>query len=76
MTARTSFRGSFTALVTPFGNGALDEKAFRGLVDWQIAEGTNGLVPVGTTGESPTLATRSTSGWSSGASSRRRAAFR
>src|SRR5262249_51816530 len=41
--------------VTPFGNGALDENAFRGLVDWQIAEGTNGLVPVGTTGESPTL---------------------
>src|SRR5436305_2991882 len=55
MTARTSFRGSFTALVTPFGNGALDEKAFRGLVDWQIAEGTDGLVPMGTTGESPTL---------------------
>ena len=55
MTVRTSFRGSFTALVTPFSNGALDEKAFRGLVDWQIAEGTNGLVPVGTTGESPTL---------------------
>ena len=55
MTARTSFRGSFTALVTPFKNGSLDEKAFRELVDWQIAEGTNGLVPVGTTGESPTL---------------------
>jgi 4-hydroxy-tetrahydrodipicolinate synthase len=55
MTVRTSFRGSFTALVTPFSNGALDEKAFRGLVDWQIAEGTSGLVPVGTTGESPTL---------------------
>ena len=55
MTAKTSFRGSFTALVTPFSNGALDEKAFRGLVDWQIAEGTSGLVPVGTTGESPTL---------------------
>src|SRR5258706_10862930 len=55
MTARTSFRGSFTALVTPFSNGSLDEKAFRGLVDWQIAEGTKGLVPVGTTGESPTL---------------------
>src|SRR5947207_4688502 len=55
MTARTSFRGSFTALVTPFKNGSLDEKAFRGLVDWQIAEGTQGLVPVGTTGESPTL---------------------
>ena len=55
MTAKTSFRGSFTALVTPFSNGALDERAFRSLVDWQIAEGTNGLVPVGTTGESPTL---------------------
>jgi 4-hydroxy-tetrahydrodipicolinate synthase len=55
MTARTVFRGSFTALVTPFRNGALDEKALRDLVDWQIAEGTNGLVPVGTTGESPTL---------------------
>src|SRR5215475_13786785 len=55
MTAKTSFRGSFTALVTPFKNGALDEKAFRALVAWQIAEGTNGLVPVGTTGESPTL---------------------
>ena len=55
MTAKTSFRGSFTALVTPFKNGALDEKAFRDIVDWQIAEGTNGLVPVGTTGESPTL---------------------
>src|SRR6266700_4634077 len=55
MTARTSFRGSFTALVTPFANGAVDEKALRDLVDWQIAEGTNGLVPVGTTGESPTL---------------------
>ncbi len=55
MTAKTSFKGSFTALVTPFKNGSLDEKAFRGLVDWQIAEGTCGLVPVGTTGESPTL---------------------
>ena len=55
MTAKTSFRGSFTALVTPFKNGALDEKAFRALVAWQIAEGTHGLVPVGTTGESPTL---------------------
>jgi 4-hydroxy-tetrahydrodipicolinate synthase len=55
MTARTSFRGSFTALVTPFANGAVDERVLRDLVDWQIAEGTNGLVPVGTTGESPTL---------------------
>lgn len=49
------FRGSFTALVTPFANGALDEAKFREHVSWQIAEGTNGLVPVGTTGESPTV---------------------
>ncbi len=49
------FQGSFTALVTPFKNGGLDERAFRELVDWQISEGTDGLVPVGTTGESPTL---------------------
>ncbi len=55
MTVKTSFKGSFTALVTPFNNGSLDEKAFRSLVDWQIDEGTHGLVPVGTTGESPTL---------------------
>jgi len=55
MAAKTNFRGSFTALVTPFKNGSIDEKAFRAIVDWQIAEGTNGLVPVGTTGESPTL---------------------
>ncbi|MCL2713283.1 MAG: 4-hydroxy-tetrahydrodipicolinate synthase [Alphaproteobacteria bacterium] len=55
MAAKTKFQGSFTALVTPFKNGALDEAAFRALVDWQITEGTNGLVPVGTTGESPTL---------------------
>src|SRR5262249_31338498 len=58
MTARTSFRGSFTALVTPFGNGALDEKAFRNLVDWQIAEGADGLGSGGTTRESPTLSHR------------------
>jgi len=55
MAAKTNFRGSFTALVTPFKNGSLDQQAFRNLVEWQIAEGTNGLVPVGTTGESPTL---------------------
>jgi 4-hydroxy-tetrahydrodipicolinate synthase len=55
MTAKTGFRGSFTALLTPFKNGSLDETAFRDLVEWQIAEGTSGLVPVGTTGESPTL---------------------
>jgi len=55
MSAKTSFRGSLTALVTPFKNGSVDETAFRDLVEWQIAEGTHGLVPVGTTGESPTL---------------------
>jgi 4-hydroxy-tetrahydrodipicolinate synthase len=55
MTEKTKFRGSFTALVTPFKNGSVDEAAFRALVNWQIAEGTNGVVPVGTTGESPTL---------------------
>jgi 4-hydroxy-tetrahydrodipicolinate synthase len=55
MAAKSSFRGSFTALVTPFKNGSLDEKAYRALIEWQIQEGTNGLVPVGTTGESPTL---------------------
>ncbi|TIV21453.1 MAG: 4-hydroxy-tetrahydrodipicolinate synthase, partial [Mesorhizobium sp.] len=49
-------RGSLTALVTPFEkSGRFDEKAFRAFVEWQIAEGTTGLVPVGTTGESPTL---------------------
>ncbi len=48
-------KGSITALITPFNNGELDELAFTRLVEWQIAEGTNGLVPVGTTGESPTL---------------------
>ncbi len=49
-------RGSLTALVTPFtSDRRFDEKAFRAFVDWQIAEGTSGLVPVGTTGESPTL---------------------
>ncbi|NWG25948.1 MAG: 4-hydroxy-tetrahydrodipicolinate synthase, partial [Pseudorhodoplanes sp.] len=55
MTATSRFRGSFTALVTPFKDGALDEETFRDLIEWQIAEGTDGLVPVGTTGESPTL---------------------
>jgi 4-hydroxy-tetrahydrodipicolinate synthase len=49
-------RGSITALVTPFRkDGSFDEKAYRDLIEWQIAEGTSGLVPVGTTGESPTL---------------------
>jgi 4-hydroxy-tetrahydrodipicolinate synthase len=49
------FRGSITALITPFRDGGVDEKAFRELVEWQIAEGSDGLVPCGTTGESPTL---------------------
>jgi 4-hydroxy-tetrahydrodipicolinate synthase len=49
------FTGSITALVTPMRDGRFDEEAFRGFVDWQISEGTHGLVPVGTTGESPTL---------------------
>lgn len=49
------FSGSICALITPFRNGAVDEKAFGDFVEWQIQEGTHGLVPVGTTGESPTL---------------------
>ena len=49
------FRGSITALITPFKDGAVDENAFSRFVDWQITEGTKGLVPVGTTGESPTV---------------------
>ncbi|GAB4166305.1 MAG: 4-hydroxy-tetrahydrodipicolinate synthase [Thalassobaculales bacterium] len=47
--------GSLVALITPFRNGAVDDKAFQDLCAWQIAEGTDGLVPCGTTGESPTL---------------------
>ena len=49
------FKGSFTALITPFKNGDLDEEAFQRFIEWQINEGTHGLVPAGTTGESPTL---------------------
>ena len=51
------FKGSFTALITPFKGGKVDEDAFARLVEWQIKEGTHGLVPCGTTGESPTLST-------------------
>ncbi len=49
------FNGSITALITPFRDGDFDEKAYRSLVEWQITQGTHGLVPCGTTGESPTL---------------------
>jgi 4-hydroxy-tetrahydrodipicolinate synthase len=49
------FSGLFTALVTPFKKGKIDEKAFQSFVDWQVKEGVHGVVPCGTTGESPTL---------------------
>jgi 4-hydroxy-tetrahydrodipicolinate synthase len=55
MTKAPGLKGWMTALVTPFRDGKVDEAGFRKLVDWQIAEGIHGLVPVGTTGESPTL---------------------
>jgi 4-hydroxy-tetrahydrodipicolinate synthase len=49
------FRGSFVALITPFRDGKVDESAFQELVSWQVGQGTHGLVPCGTTGESPSL---------------------
>ena len=49
------FRGSFTALITPFRSGQLDEAALKAVIEHQIANGTHGLVPAGTTGESPTM---------------------
>ena len=49
------FSGVFTAIITPFKNGNIDEDAFRALIDWEIEEGVSGLVPCGTTGESATL---------------------
>jgi len=49
------FKGSFPALITPFKNGKVDVKGLKDLVEWHIAEGSHGLAPVGTTGESPTL---------------------
>ena len=48
-------KGSFTALITPFKDGNIDEESFRSFIDFQIDEGIHGVVPVGTTGESPTL---------------------
>jgi len=50
------FQGTFTALITPFRNGEIDTDAFRALIDRQVAAGVDGIVPCGTTGESPTLA--------------------
>jgi 4-hydroxy-tetrahydrodipicolinate synthase len=55
MGKKAVFKGSITALVTPFKEGKFDEAAYRALVDWQITSGTHGLAPVGTTGESATL---------------------
>ena len=49
------FTGLYTALITPFKNGKVDEKAYQSLIEWQISEGVHGLTPCGTTGESPTL---------------------
>ena len=49
------FKGSFPALITPFKDGEVDVDSFRAFVNWQIEEGSDGLVPCGTTGESPTL---------------------
>ena len=52
----SSLRGAMTALVTPFDDeGGLDDKALRGLVEWQVESGIHGLVPCGTTGEGATL---------------------
>ncbi len=55
LSGQTMFKGSITALATPFRDGEVDESAFRDFVNWQIDQGTHGLVPCGTTGESPTL---------------------
>ena len=49
------YKGSFVALITPFVNGKINETSFQKFIEWQISQGTNGLVPCGTTGESPTL---------------------
>ena len=52
---RKKFHGAITALITPFTDSGIDQAAYRKLIDWQIAQGISGLVPCGTTGESPTL---------------------
>ncbi len=53
--SRPLFYGSIPALITPFRNGKVDDKAYQAFVDWQITQGSHGVVPCGTTGESPTL---------------------
>ena len=53
--SKPRFHGSITALITPFKDGKVDEKGFQNFVQWQIDQGTHGVVPCGTTGESPTL---------------------
>lgn len=55
MVTASRFQGIFTALITPFHDGKVDERAFAELIDWQVSEGVQGIVPCGTTGESPTL---------------------
>jgi 4-hydroxy-tetrahydrodipicolinate synthase len=58
ITSSHIYSGCFTALITPFRDGKIDEKAFEALIDWQVREGISGLVVCGTTGESPTLTHR------------------
>ena len=71
------FQGSLTALITPFRNGAVDEKGFQDFVDWQIKEGTDGLVPCRHHRRiADPVAMTSTSGWSSSASRRPASACR
>ena len=53
--SQTTFQGSFVAMVTPFRDGRVDEAKLKELVEFHIANGTDGLIPCGTTGESPTL---------------------
>ena len=70
------FSGCFTALITPLRGKKIDEKAFQELVDWQVREGISGLVPCGTTGESPTLNHKEPCGLPNYASRSPRAEFR
>lgn len=67
------FRGAITALVTPFKNGAIDEEAYRALIEWQIEQGIDGLLPCGTTANPPLCPTRNTKKPCASASSRSKA---